>query len=303
MPTFAPSPARQFRPIISRPLARWAVLLLALALAGCSAVRLSYNNAPELGYWWLDSYLDFNDAQSIKLRADLTALHAWHRVHELPAYVNTLEKVQRLAPSQVTPEQVCELLVELRSHAQTLLDQTEPTLVALAPTLTAEQLDHLTRQFAKRNQKWRDEWLAGTPAERQARRLKQLIERSEMLYGRLEEAQRALLRASVADSSFDAAVSYREALRRQQDTLQSLRQLQSGGQGELGARAQARALLLRSMNSPDASYRSHQGTTSRQSCQALASLHNSSTPAQRLQAIETLRGYQADARALMAATR
>ena len=38
--------------------------LVLLGLGGCSAVKLSYQNAPELTYWWLDSYLDLNDTQS-----------------------------------------------------------------------------------------------------------------------------------------------------------------------------------------------------------------------------------------------
>ena len=46
---------------------RWIIGLLCLALAGlsgCSALRLGYNTAPELAYWWIDGYADFDDAQA-----------------------------------------------------------------------------------------------------------------------------------------------------------------------------------------------------------------------------------------------
>jgi len=76
--------------------------LLALALPGCSAVKLGYNNAPEITYWWLDSYLDFGDSQPAKVRGDLIAMQAWHRQTELPAWVSTLETMQGLAPGNVT---------------------------------------------------------------------------------------------------------------------------------------------------------------------------------------------------------
>ncbi|MCX7224461.1 MAG: hypothetical protein NT071_02345, partial [Burkholderiales bacterium] len=46
-------------------------LLLALLLSGCSALRLGYSQAPELAYWWLDSYFDFTEAQTTRVRADL----------------------------------------------------------------------------------------------------------------------------------------------------------------------------------------------------------------------------------------
>jgi hypothetical protein len=58
------SKARQITPIISAPPRVWLWGLgLALALGGCSALRLSYNNAPTLLYWWLDGYADFDKSQ------------------------------------------------------------------------------------------------------------------------------------------------------------------------------------------------------------------------------------------------
>ena len=48
-------------------------LVLGAALVGCSAVKLAYNNLPEFGYWWLDSYVDFNGAQSPRVKEQLAA--------------------------------------------------------------------------------------------------------------------------------------------------------------------------------------------------------------------------------------
>lgn len=277
-----------------------ALLALLLLLPGCSAIKLAYNNAPELSYWWLDSYLDFNEEQSRKLRAELASLQAWHRASELPAYLRSLEKLQRLAPAQVTPEQVCELRAELLTHVQTLIDQALPTAVALAPTLSDQQLDHLARQLDKRRQQWRDEWLEASPLQRQDRRVKQLAKRVDLFYGRLEEAQWTLLRASAADSVFDATLLGQESQRRHQDTLQTLRQIQRAAWD--GARIQAalRALVARTLVSPDPVRRHYQDQLARETCRTLAALHNSSTPAQRQKLMDTLRDYENDARALLA---
>ena len=278
-------------------------LLLALAVSGCSAVRLGYNNAPELSYWWLDSYIGFDDAQSIQVRADLAALQVWHRKSELPVFISTLEKLQRLVPSKLTATQLCALYVEQKPRLQAILDQAEPAVVALAAKLSIEQLDHLAQQLDQRSQKWRKEWLDGSRPERQLRRVKQLTDRAEMLYGPLEEAQLEGLRASVAASVFKAELSYRESLRRHQDTLQTLHQLQGTSLTEAQARAAVHAWLARCINSPDAVYRQQLETITQENCHALAALHNSSTAAQRLKAIETLKDYQADAQALMTGQR
>ena len=48
------------------------VLVLAASLGACSTVRLAYNNLPELAYWWLDDYLDFTGAQSLRVREELS---------------------------------------------------------------------------------------------------------------------------------------------------------------------------------------------------------------------------------------
>jgi hypothetical protein len=103
----------------------------------------------------------------------------------------------------------------------------------------------------------------------------------------------------VAASAFDAQVSFRESQRRHQDAVYTLRQLQMGTPNASQIRESVHALLARAMNSPDASYRSYLDKITRENCQALAKLHNSSTPAQRSKAVSTLKDYETDARSLM----
>ena len=162
------------------------LLALPVVLAACSMVRLAYNQAPDLVYWWLDGYFDFTEAQSLRVREDLAALQQWHRRNELPAYGHTLRKLQRLAPADVTPAQVCNLLETARERALALADALEPTIVALAPTFTEAQLGHIQRHFDKRNRKWREEWLDAPSTVLSTRRVKQAVERAERFYGRLD---------------------------------------------------------------------------------------------------------------------
>ena len=278
-------------------------LLLALLLSGCSALRLGYSQAPELAYWWLDSYFDFTEAQTTRVRADLAALQAWHRSNELPIYLSLLDKVQRLTPGNVTPEQLCELYNEFMPRITATADQAEPTLSAVTLLLKPEQLAQLARQLDKRSENWRENWLDGTPGERRARHAKRLVDRAEGLYGRLGAAQRATVREAVAASQYDAEMSYRESQRRHTDTLQTLRLIQSGGLGAERNRLEARGLLDRAVNSPDPIYRSQQIKLLQENCRTYAALHNSTSPSQRAKALETLKGYEADLRSLMAQRR
>ena len=56
-------------PRLQRRLQIIGVLLLAALLGACSAVRLAYNNLPTVSYWWLDGYVDFDGAQSLRPEA------------------------------------------------------------------------------------------------------------------------------------------------------------------------------------------------------------------------------------------
>ncbi len=274
--------------------------LLTLVLSGCSTVQTAYNSAPTLLYWWLDGYFDFDDSQSRPVRQSIETLQAWHRREELPAYARLLQGLQQQALDDTSPAQVCATLAQARVHLQRLGGQSAEALAQLAPTLQPEQLRHLARQFEKHNQKWREEWLDGSPEELLDRRFKRTLERYEDFYGRLGERQRALLRQRLADSGFDARLAWSERLRRQQDLL---RVLQEHRNGERAAHVKAEmlALVQRSLEPPEPAVRDHFEQLLRQGCQTLASLHNSSSVEQRRRLADRLRAYGADLRALAAA--
>lgn len=276
-------------------------LLLALGLAGCSALQLGYQNAASLSYWWLDRYLDVNETQSPLLRQELGTLHAWHRHQQLPLYLNTLVKVQKLARTDSTPEQVCALYGELRNHLQAVIDQSAPGAAALAPLLDKHQFDHLAQQFDKRNQKWRQDWQQLSAEQRHDKRVKQQTERAEMFYGRLDERQLAALRSGLSVVPLDTQLLLREATRRQQDMLQTLRKLQNDKPTSASAAAALRTLFERWLDSPDPLYRDYARQNTQALCKTYSALHNASTAAQREHVVQTLQDYRDDIRALLPA--
>lgn len=276
-----------------------AVVLASGLLQGCSAIKLAYNNAPELAYWWLDGYADLDDAQSIKVREELARLQQWHRASELPRIAELLQKTRQLALADTTPEQVCSLFGEARKRFDAVAAQAEAPTVAVALTLRTSQLAHMEARFAKGNAEWREEWVDGGLAERQARRLKRSIERSEQFYGTLEERQLAVLRSALQQPGFDPQRSYAERLRRQRDVIQALREATaSPPPTPRQATALFRTTLERAVSSPDPAYRSYAERAISDSCRTYALLHNSTTAEQRERAARRLAAYERDAREL-----
>ena len=268
--------------------------MFTLALAACSTIKIAYNNAAGVGYWWLDGYVDFNEAQTLQLRADLARLQLWHRSTELPRYVELLQKVEQLATADIGPEQVCAIALEMRRHLGTLLAQIEPAATALAMTLTPAQLQGLDRKYAKADARYRKEWLSRAPAEQSDKRYKQWLARTEMIYGRLDGAQKDSLRAQVALSGFDARMSYEERLRRQQDALQTLRRITQAGLPEGDARDLVHGYFERALDSPNPAYRAYQQALLQEDCRSVALTHNTATAGQRDTAVQRLRAYERD---------
>jgi len=126
------------------------VLVLGAALVACSAVKLAYNNLPEVSYWWLDGYLDFDGTQTPRVRDELDRLLAWHRQNELPRIVAMVQKAQSLAPNDVTPEQTCDMVNEIRTRLLALAERAEPAGAELAVSLTESQLQQLERAAWRR---------------------------------------------------------------------------------------------------------------------------------------------------------
>ena len=273
---------------------RLAACLLCLVLAvgaGCSLIKVSYNRAPALTYWWLDRYLDFEEAQKPVIRQALARLHAWHYAHELPGYIQLLGDVQHLINGSITPAQVCSVVDRVRDHANALNAQAARITITLAPSLTPDQLTHLADKFEDRNEDWREDWMEGTPKARQAYRLKQAVKRAENLYGTIDDQQVSLLALAIATSSFDAEISYAGILYREQEALRVLHDVAehrlAGDAAADGIKRYYDELLA----PRDQAYAAYIHTLTDESCRLIADFHNTTTPAQRKHATEKLQDY------------
>lgn len=275
--------------------------MLAIAiLPACSAIKIAYNQAPDLAYWWLDSYIDFNSQQTPKARDEIASLLAWHRASELPKTAALLQKAQTLVTGNVTANQACEFYDQARGLAETITDKALPIIAELAPGFGPEQLEHLERKYQKNNDEYRRASQKGSSQERAARRLKQAIERSEMLYGKLDEPQITAIQRAIQQSSFDPMANFKERMRRQRDALAVLGKISAEKLSPQAAQELMRSYVNRVVVSTDPLYRAYADTMVKESCAAFAQVHATTTPEQRAKAVITLKSYETDLRVLVA---
>jgi hypothetical protein len=276
----------------------WLFALASLVLLqACSAIKLAYNSSPELGYWWLDGYVDFQSEQSAKVRDELARLLQWHRTNELPKIADLLKNAQKLASADLTAPQACAVFADSRERFNAVITQVEPAAVALVMSLKPEQISHIETKLNKGNEEWRKDWLRLSAPERLEKRLESNLERAEEFYGKLEDRQVDTLRGALEASAFDSVLSFTERQRRQQDLLQTLKanSIKANPADVLTA---LRAWQDRSMHSPNLAYRAYSEKLTLESCASFALLHNSTTPEQRKRAAGRLGAYERDAREL-----
>jgi hypothetical protein len=276
------------------------LIIAATLLTSCSAIKIAYNQAPDLSYWWLDGYFDFNEQQTPKVRDELTKLFAWHRANELPKTAELLAQAARLMPGDINATQACLLYGQVRGLIDNVSDQALPALAEFAPTITPEQIDHLKRKYAKSNEEYTRDFIKTNAKDRQEKSLKRSVERSESLYGRMEEAQITVIKRLVSDSAFDAALSLKERSRRQQELIERLNTLASSKASAAVAQQSLREYIARSWQSPDPAYRIYVEKLTQQSCQGFAAIHNSTNTTQRAKAVQVIKGYEQDVRTLVA---
>lgn len=273
---------------------------LVVLLAGCSSVRLGYNNGPQLAWWWLDGYVDFSREQAPQVKQGIERWFEWHRATQLGDYAALLTGARAEVLADTTPAHACSWQAQLRDGLEPALDRALELAADLVPGLGEAQLRHLEQRYAKGNDEMRNDFLQPDLALRARESVKRTVQRAERLYGSLAEAQRLVIAEGVAASPFDPGLWLADRERRQRDTLQVLRRLLAERADRDQRLAAMRTLVARAEVSPNRDYRAYQQQLAEYNCAFAARIHNATTPAQRRQAQQTLQGWEQDLRALMA---
>jgi hypothetical protein len=276
---------------------------MSVIFTGCSAVRLGYNKLPEIGSWWLDSYIDFSDTQGPQAKLALQKLQAWHRKEELPAIAELLAQAQALAPQNISAEQACKVWEGAQVRIESLVQESSRLAAPVVSQLSAKQFKHLEKEWASRNEDWKKQWLQGTPDTRLKKRVDIAAERFNSFYGDLNTEQRQLLKQQFLQSTWTPEWGYQQRLKRQQIQLNELQAMSSEMTKPAMTTAQVekalQSLFLQSVRPKDGPELSKQLQLELQACQNLAQLHNAMSPAQRLKAQRKLKDYETDVRELM----
>ena len=158
-------------------------------LAGCTALRLAYDNADAYLVFRAKSYLDLDARGSDELDERVDEFFDWHRRTALPQYARISDDAAKRVTRGLSREDLVWGYDSLVAHARQSLRFAAERVAPLLDRLTPQQVAHMEKRFADDNRKFAREYLRGSEAERRKRRARRVEERLEDWVGNLSAVQ------------------------------------------------------------------------------------------------------------------
>lgn len=276
--------------------------LMALAvLGGCSTLQLGYRQAPALAHWWLDSYVDFDELQSQRVKQSLSEWHGWHRQTQLAAYAEHLALARRWSAGEVTADQLCNWNETALSLIEPALERALPAAAGVVLSLSPQQLARIDAKARQRTAKMREEWLPDDPGERMQAAVKRNLKRLDDFFGSSTDEQRQLVEEALRLMPVDTATWMEQRDRRHREMMATLTELARDKPAQAVAQQRLRQVIDRFNGRSPIGGKAQAAASSRATCEWMARVHNVSTPAQRQHLARKLRTWEDDLRALLPA--
>lgn len=201
------------------------ISLLLVTISACSSIQLGYNQGDTLIRWWIDDYVDLNEAQSEFVAAALKRQFSWHRSEQLPQIQASLNKLKRKLGKPLTVPEALDSYQDMRKHITAAIEHMSRDAATLALSMNLDQLKVMEKKYAKTNEKFRKQYLSGSPAQRLEGRTEKVIENTENIVGSVSKDQANQIAKLVEAYPVDMDGVYKERIRRQKDLIAVLRKI------------------------------------------------------------------------------
>ncbi|PHV20299.1 hypothetical protein CSQ92_23440 [Janthinobacterium sp. BJB446] len=261
-------------------------------MAGCSGLRLAYNNGDTVLYWWLNAYVDLDRDQKGWVRDDIDKLFDWHRKTQLKDYVEILRTGQKQLQGNTTQADLMADYSEIKQRTQALLLKAAPELADLARSLKPEQIAQMEKKFKSNNDDYRKKYLSGDQEKRQKLRYKKAMEQFELWFGSFSSEQEAIIRKASDARPLNNEIWLDERMRRQQNVLNLVKKVHQEKLGKEASAALITTLIKDSFERLEHSERkaffdAYESSTA----QMVLTVIKIATPAQKTHAVKRMQGW------------
>ena len=218
-------------------LGKYLLLGLVVISSACSAVKLTYNNAPSIAYTYVNSKVDLDQEQSGLLKTNLKQFMAWHRSNELPQLVKNLEYVQLLMredhsnasslkkaspatpgdsnPGTIDQARINQVYNAVAQSLERSANYMAPLMAESVSSLRPAQLAQIQKNLDESNKKYSQEHLQKDMKIRAKAAREKMENRFDDWFNHLNQAQLARIQQWADKYAANAQVNYENRLRQQ----------------------------------------------------------------------------------------
>jgi hypothetical protein len=266
--------------------------LLTSALAGCSGVRMVYDNLDTFIRWRMLQFLDVHGEQADELDERIARFMRWHRATELPKYARDADDAAARLSRGLTRADLAWGFDAFTGHTREAMRAAAEHAAPLLDRLTPEQVRHMEQRVAEENRKFAREYLRGSERERREQRAQRIVERLEDWVGTLSKAQIEVVRQYSVRAPLLSELRDRDNKRIQGEILAVIRARQS--------RRRLADKLVTTDSGRDSAYAAARAAQIEEFNTLLLEIDRLATPEQRARAIAELRRYAVEFRSLAA---
>lgn len=187
---------------------------LALAtLAGCSALKLSYNRLDWIAAWQIGRFVDLAPPQQALFEQRFRDVWQWHRGTQLELYVRDLRELAATLERPLGAPRVEEYLDRSQDHLGRLLQELVPDTARVLQTFDEEQTAELVGKLAKRRRERAEESEGMTAEELRADAEERMIRNVKRWIGAPNREQKARIRRWANERAYAGSIwqQYQEA--------------------------------------------------------------------------------------------
>ena len=166
---------------------------LLMLLEACSSTTFVYNRLDFILPWYLDDYVDLNRDQKALLDELLKPFLHWHRVEELPQYVEILREIEQGLDRTVTPRMIGQFFSKFEQAWLRLEDEVLDWMFKLGAGLSDQQIEEFLAVLQEQQKEYEEEYLDRSGEEYLEDSYDNFLDSLQDYLGRLDESQRASL--------------------------------------------------------------------------------------------------------------
>jgi hypothetical protein len=169
------------------------LILILVALGACSSIKMTYKQLDWLMPWYLDDFVELNDAHQQAFEEELKRFLKWHRTQQLPEYANFLDWAAASLDDGVDEVEINSIYLEIRGYGNVVIHEGIKRTKKLIRDMDEQEVAGLFSNLQQQNSELSERYVETAEPEQRRVRAEKMMENVEKWIGSLQPKQTQLI--------------------------------------------------------------------------------------------------------------